>query len=59
KGNLGHYGSLQRYNLLTKGAAYVEAGVKQYQEELDKREKRTLERLALKHNMVLVENQQT
>lgn len=47
------------YNLLTKGAAYVEAGVKQYQEELDKREKRTLERLALKHNMVLVENQQT
>jgi transposase len=46
------------YNLLTKGVEYVEAGVRQYQEQLEKKEKRTLERLATKHNMVLVEKQQ-
>jgi transposase len=45
------------YNLLTKGNEYVEAGVRQYQEQLEKREKRGLERLAKKYNMVLVEKQ--
>lgn len=42
------------YNLLTKGAAYVEQGVKKYEEQLQYREQSYLKRLANKHNFSLV-----
>lgn len=42
------------YNLLTKGAAYVEQGVKKYEEQLKNREKTFLYKLAQRHNMQLV-----
>lgn len=47
------------YNLLTKGKDYVEEGVKKYEELLLLREKKNLQKLALKHNMQLVEIQRT
>lgn len=45
------------YNLLTKGSAYVEQGVKKYEQQLQQREKIFLEKLAKKHKMQLVDNQ--
>jgi transposase len=42
------------YNLLTKGAAYVEQGVKRYEEQIRHRELLHLERLAKKHDMQLI-----
>jgi transposase len=42
------------YNLLTKGTAYVEQGVKKYEEHLQHREKAYLKKLADKHNFNLV-----
>lgn len=42
------------YNLLTKGTAYVEQGVKKYDEQLQQREKLYLKKLADKHNFALV-----
>lgn len=45
------------YNLLTKGGEYVEKGVEKYQMEQQQRERRTLEKLAQKYNLKLIENQ--
>jgi hypothetical protein len=42
------------YNLLTNGADYVEYGVKQYEKQLQDREKAFLYKLAQKHNLQLV-----
>jgi len=42
------------YNLLNKGAAYVEQGAKKYQDQLMEREKTYLKNLAHKHNLHLV-----
>ena len=44
------------YDTLTKGIDYVEQGIKKYEEQLIKREKATLKRLAKKHNMQVVES---
>lgn len=41
------------YRLLTKGAAYVEAGTQNYLKQIEEKEKRFLQKLALKHNMIL------
>lgn len=43
------------YNSLTKGADYVEQGTKRYEEQLRQRERATIQRLAKKHNMEVVE----
>ena len=45
------------YNTLTKGSNYVEQGTKKYEEQIVKREKAVLYRLAKKHNMQLVNDQ--
>lgn len=45
------------YNLLTKGVQYVEQGVKKYEQQLKEKEQKLLYKLALKHGMVVVENQ--
>ncbi|WDF78200.1 IS110 family transposase [Mucilaginibacter sp. KACC 22773] len=45
------------YNTLTKGTAYVEEGTRRYEEQLKKREMASLKRLAKKHNLQLIENQ--
>jgi transposase len=45
------------YDTLTKGKDYVEAGTKKYEEQLMKREKAALKKLAKKHNMQLVDSQ--
>ena len=42
------------YNLLTKGSAYVEKGTQQYAKQLEEKEKKFLEKMALKHNLKLV-----
>lgn len=42
------------YRLLTKGAAYVEKGTKDYMQQIKEKEKIFLEKLALKHNLKLV-----
>lgn len=42
------------YNLLTKGADYVEQGVKKYEEQLKQREHAFLHKLAHKHGMKLL-----
>lgn len=41
------------FRLQTKGAAYVEAGTQKYLQQIEDREKKLLERLALKHNKIL------
>lgn len=41
------------YRLLTKGAAYVETGTKDYLKQIEQKERKYLQRLALKHNLVL------
>lgn len=45
------------YNTLTKGHEYVEQGTKKYEEQIAKREKAVLKKLAKKYNMQVVENQ--
>lgn len=45
------------YNLLVKGALYVEQGVAKYEQQLKEREQKYLYKLALKHKMKLVETQ--
>ena len=45
------------FNLLTKGAAYVEQGVKRYESQLKEREQQYLQNLAKKHNFTLVASQ--
>ena len=45
------------YNTLTKGTDYVEQGTKKYEEQIEKREKAVLKKLAKKYNMQVVENQ--
>lgn len=42
------------YNLLTKGAEYVEQGTKRYEDQIKHKERIHLERLAKKHNMQLI-----
>lgn len=42
------------YNLLTKGAAYVEQGIIKYQQQIQQREKAFLEKLAFRHHLALV-----
>ena len=46
------------YNALTKGTAYVEQGIKQYEEQIKKRELMALKKLAKKYNLQLIENQE-
>jgi len=43
------------YNVLTKGTAYVEQGIKQYDEQIKHREIISLKKLAKKHNMQIIE----
>lgn len=43
------------YDTLTKGSAYVEAGTKKYEEQIVKREKAALHKLAKKFNMQVVD----
>ena len=45
------------YDTLTKGSAYVEEGTKKYEEQILKREKAVLKKLAKKHNMQLLDCQ--
>jgi transposase len=45
------------YNLLTKGADYVEQGVLRYEQQLKEREQRYLTRMAAKHGLQLIEKQ--
>lgn len=47
------------YNTLTKGAAYVEQGIKQYEEQIKQREIAALKKLAKKHNIQIADNQVT
>jgi hypothetical protein len=46
------------YNALTKGIEYVEQGTKKYEEQIVKREKAVLHKLAKKYNMQIIEKQQ-
>jgi transposase len=46
------------YNILTKGVAYVEQGIKQYEEQLKQRELGLLKKLAKKHQVQIVEKPQ-
>lgn len=46
------------YNGLTKGIEYVEQGTKKYEEQIAKREKAALYKLAKKYNMQITEEQQ-
>lgn len=46
------------YNILTKGVAYVEQGIKQYEEQLKQREMAILKKLAKKHQVQIVEKQE-
>lgn len=45
------------YNLLTKGADYVEQGTAKYEQLLKDKERKYLQKLAGKHNMYLLEKQ--
>ncbi|TAE51775.1 MAG: IS110 family transposase [Cytophagales bacterium] len=47
--------ALSFFYLLTKGGEYVEIGVKKYQELLMDREKKYLQNLAKKHNMIVTQ----
>ena len=44
------------YNLITKGYEYVEQGIKQYQSKINEQEIRLLNKLAQKHDLVLITN---
>lgn len=46
------------YNLLAKGAMYVEQGIAKYEQQLKQKEQRLLQKLALKHGMQIIEIQQ-
>ena len=46
------------YNTLTKGVDYVEQGIKKYEEQIAKREKATLHKLAKKYNVKILDNHQ-
>jgi len=46
------------YNILTKGQAYVEYGIKQYEEQMKKRELSILKKLAKKHQLQIIEKQE-
>lgn len=46
------------YNLLAKGAMYVEQGIARYEQQLKQREQRILQKLASKHGLKVVEIQQ-
>lgn len=45
------------YNALTKGMDYVEQGVRLYEQQLNQREKKVLQKLASKHNLQLIDIQ--
>ena len=45
------------YNTLTKGTAYVEEGVKRYEEQIKRRELVSLKKLAKKYNIQITEKQ--
>ena len=45
------------YKLLTKGAEYVEHGVRQYEQQLQQKERNYLRKLATRHGIKLIENQ--
>lgn len=45
------------YNALTRGIDYVEQGVKKYEEQLLKKERATIKRLAKKHNLQILEKE--
>lgn len=45
------------YNLLTKGAQYIEQGIHKYEQQLKEREQKCLQKLALKYGMKVVEIQ--
>lgn len=45
------------YDTLTKGSGYVEEGAKRYEEQIVKREKAVLKKLAKKYNMEVVDSQ--
>lgn len=45
------------YDTLTKGSAYVEQGIKKYEEQIAKREKAVLHKLAKKYNVEIVNKQ--
>jgi transposase len=51
--------ALAYYNTLTKGIDYVEAGTKKYEEQIVKREKAVLYKLAKKYNMNMIDLQAT
>lgn len=46
------------YNILTKGEQYVEHGIKEYEEKLKQKEVATLKKLAKKHKIQIIENQE-
>jgi transposase len=45
------------YDTLTKGSAYVEEGIKKYEQQIAKREKAALYKLAKKYNVEIVDKQ--
>jgi hypothetical protein len=45
------------YDTLTKGSAYVEQGIKKYEEQIAKREKAALYKLAKRYNVEIVDKQ--
>lgn len=45
------------YNAITKGTEYVEQGIKKYEQQLKQKEMSILKRLALKHNIQVIEKQ--
>jgi hypothetical protein len=49
--------ALAYYDTLTKGSEYVEQGTKKYEEQIVKREKAVLKKLAKKYNMEVVDSQ--
>jgi len=46
------------YNILTKGTAYVEQGLQQYEQQIKQREIATLKKLAKKHQVQIIEKQE-
>jgi len=45
------------YDTLTKGSAYVEQGIRKYEEQIARREKAALHKLAKKYNVGIIEKQ--
>lgn len=46
------------YNILTKGVAYVEYGIQQYEQQLKQKEMTILKKLAKKHQVQIIEKQE-